>query len=382
MKTSALVLVPVPTRTGASSDPTIPMPGDLLGVPAHGRGEAPPRRPRRRSRVRAPARSGGSAASPPRCSRRGTRDLWRRSPAPPACGHAARGATRRKRRVRSDAANAITIRAPRRRSSRSARPSRRRRRRRCTPRSPPAQPSTRPPSSSSRSNSGLGGAFGEGGAGCVRGVCGAGYGSSDGTGLAFTSSIVFERLDPLLEKVHALLDCGFHLLSSFGSRVIAIPAMRIYSTFAMSVKRIGSRAMDGFTFSTPVRVRFADTDAQGIAHNSAYVVWFEVARVEYLRAFAGGYQALRDQGIEALVLESLVPLPNPGGVRRRARRPLPLRRPARRAVPLRVRDHARETSSSPTATPSTRASTRRRCARRASPRGSPRRSARRRPSAS
>jgi acyl-CoA thioester hydrolase len=63
--------------------------------------------------------------------------------------------------------------------------------------------------------------------------------------------------------------------------------------------------MDGFTFSVPVRVRFADTDAQGVAHNSAYLVWFEVARVEYLRAFAGGYQALRDRGIEALVLESL-----------------------------------------------------------------------------
>jgi acyl-CoA thioester hydrolase len=62
--------------------------------------------------------------------------------------------------------------------------------------------------------------------------------------------------------------------------------------------------MEGYTFSTPVRVRFADTDAQGIAHNSSYVVWFEVARVEYLREFAGGYQALRDQGIEALVLES------------------------------------------------------------------------------
>ena len=63
--------------------------------------------------------------------------------------------------------------------------------------------------------------------------------------------------------------------------------------------------MEGFSFSTPVRVRFADTDAQGVAHNSAYVVWFEVARVEYLRKFAGGYQALRDQGLEALVLESL-----------------------------------------------------------------------------
>ncbi|MDX6486281.1 MAG: acyl-CoA thioester hydrolase [Gaiellaceae bacterium] len=62
--------------------------------------------------------------------------------------------------------------------------------------------------------------------------------------------------------------------------------------------------MDGYTFSTSVRVRFADTDAQGIAHNAAYLVWFEVARVEYLREYAGGYQALRDRGIEALVLES------------------------------------------------------------------------------
>jgi len=62
--------------------------------------------------------------------------------------------------------------------------------------------------------------------------------------------------------------------------------------------------VEGFTFSVPIRVRFADTDAQGVAHNSAYLVWFEVARVEYLREFAGGYQALRNHGIEALVLES------------------------------------------------------------------------------
>ena len=65
-----------------------------------------------------------------------------------------------------------------------------------------------------------------------------------------------------------------------------------------------TRHMEGYTFSTDVRVRFADTDAQGIAHNASYLVWFEVARVEYLRAYAGGYQALRDLGIEAFVLES------------------------------------------------------------------------------
>jgi acyl-CoA thioester hydrolase len=63
--------------------------------------------------------------------------------------------------------------------------------------------------------------------------------------------------------------------------------------------------MDGFTFSTRIRVRFAETDAQGVAHNASYLVWFEVARVEYLREFAGGYQSLRDEGVEALVLESL-----------------------------------------------------------------------------
>jgi acyl-CoA thioester hydrolase len=62
--------------------------------------------------------------------------------------------------------------------------------------------------------------------------------------------------------------------------------------------------MEGFTFMTTVRVRFHDTDAQGIAHNANYLVWFEVARVEYLRELAGGYQTLRDHGIEALVLES------------------------------------------------------------------------------
>jgi acyl-CoA thioester hydrolase len=62
--------------------------------------------------------------------------------------------------------------------------------------------------------------------------------------------------------------------------------------------------LHGYIFSTEVRVRFAETDAQGIAHNSNYFVWFEVARVEYLERYAGGYQRLRDLGLEALVLES------------------------------------------------------------------------------
>jgi len=61
--------------------------------------------------------------------------------------------------------------------------------------------------------------------------------------------------------------------------------------------------VDGFSFATDVRVRFAETDAQGVAHHAAFLVWLEVARVEYLERHAGGYQAFREQGYEALTTE-------------------------------------------------------------------------------
>ena len=64
--------------------------------------------------------------------------------------------------------------------------------------------------------------------------------------------------------------------------------------------------MDGFSFSTDVRIRFAETDAQGIAHHASFVVWLEVARVGYLERNAGGYGAIRERGIEALTTEVCV----------------------------------------------------------------------------
>jgi acyl-CoA thioester hydrolase len=64
--------------------------------------------------------------------------------------------------------------------------------------------------------------------------------------------------------------------------------------------------MNGFSFSADVRIRFAETDAQGIAHHASFVVWLEVARVAYLAEHAGGYQAIRDRGVEALTTEVFV----------------------------------------------------------------------------
>ena len=64
--------------------------------------------------------------------------------------------------------------------------------------------------------------------------------------------------------------------------------------------------MEGFLFSTEIAVRFAETDAQGVAHNAAYLVWYEVARIEYLARFRDGYKGLQAEGYEALTTESHV----------------------------------------------------------------------------
>ena len=62
--------------------------------------------------------------------------------------------------------------------------------------------------------------------------------------------------------------------------------------------------MQGFNFSTDVRVRFAETDAQGVAHNAEYLVWYEVARIAYLARFGGGYRRIQEAGCEALTTEA------------------------------------------------------------------------------
>jgi acyl-CoA thioester hydrolase len=51
------------------------------------------------------------------------------------------------------------------------------------------------------------------------------------------------------------------------------------------------------------RVRFAETDQMGIAHHSAYVVWFEAGRVEWLREHGLSYRAIEEAGVSLAVSE-------------------------------------------------------------------------------
>jgi len=64
--------------------------------------------------------------------------------------------------------------------------------------------------------------------------------------------------------------------------------------------------MEGFGFSTDLRVRFNETDAQGVVHNAVHLVWFEIARIAYLERFPGGYKGLVGQGVDATTVEAHV----------------------------------------------------------------------------
>ena len=52
------------------------------------------------------------------------------------------------------------------------------------------------------------------------------------------------------------------------------------------------------------RVRYAETDAQGIVNNANYLSYFEVGRVEWVRAAGLSYRELEEQGIGLVVVEA------------------------------------------------------------------------------
>lgn len=57
----------------------------------------------------------------------------------------------------------------------------------------------------------------------------------------------------------------------------------------------------GLTATTTLRARYAETDAQGVVHHSSYIVWFELGRVELLRAHGISYREMEAQGLAIVV---------------------------------------------------------------------------------
>lgn len=57
---------------------------------------------------------------------------------------------------------------------------------------------------------------------------------------------------------------------------------------------------------TEIRVRYQETDAQGVVHHANYLTWLELGRVELLRAAGHSYKALEEAGIFLVVAEARV----------------------------------------------------------------------------
>ncbi len=55
-----------------------------------------------------------------------------------------------------------------------------------------------------------------------------------------------------------------------------------------------------------IRVRYQETDAQGIVHHANYLSYFEIGRIEMLRAGGASYKALEDSGIMLVVSEAFL----------------------------------------------------------------------------
>ena len=53
-----------------------------------------------------------------------------------------------------------------------------------------------------------------------------------------------------------------------------------------------------------IRVRYQETDAQGIVHHANYLNYFEIGRIEMLRAGGASYKSLEASGIMLVVSEA------------------------------------------------------------------------------
>lgn len=58
-----------------------------------------------------------------------------------------------------------------------------------------------------------------------------------------------------------------------------------------------------YEFETQIRVRYAETDQMGYVYYGHYFTYFEVARVESLRALGYAYKKLEEDGVMLPVLE-------------------------------------------------------------------------------
>jgi acyl-CoA thioester hydrolase len=67
-----------------------------------------------------------------------------------------------------------------------------------------------------------------------------------------------------------------------------------------------SRQPADYSFVHRIRTRFSETDAMGVIHHAAYLLYLEQTRVEFLRQLGHSYIEERQSGHDLAVLEASV----------------------------------------------------------------------------
>lgn len=91
-----------------------------------------------------------------------------------------------------------------------------------------------------------------------------------------------------------------------GSRLVGGPGARLRGVSTTDQQRR--------RFTTPVRVRYADTDATGTLHPTTYLMYFEVARVESLRGLGVPVGEFASRGVAMPVIEAGVTVIRPARI--------------------------------------------------------------------
>ena len=66
-----------------------------------------------------------------------------------------------------------------------------------------------------------------------------------------------------------------------------------------------------FRFHHNIRVRFADTDLQGIVFNGNYLTFYDVAWTEYLREIGLTWKAMIDSGVDTVLARTTIEFKSP-----------------------------------------------------------------------
>ena len=99
------------------------------------------------------------------------------------------------------------------------------------------------------------------------------------------TNVLFPKASPSLSEGEELQGCTFVIHPLF--KLIN----KTYNTLLM------------FTYTTKIRVRYAETDQMGCMYHGNYAQFYEVGRVEMMRSLGMSYRGMEEAGVALPVLE-------------------------------------------------------------------------------